>query len=146
MTSGPAAQRLELDNGVGAAESQPENWKFGAIYYAKNDKRFVVPRTSGIGWTVKFRKAAYLGTVGWIALLDCLHDGNLNSHNTLATCGDVLFDGRETEGQGIQVKAVAPLESPLQHPQSERQPGPVCSKQQPCRGYTTCIDHVRRRE
>ncbi len=54
-------------------ESQSENWKFGAIYYAKNDKRFVVPRTSGIGWTVNFARPLIwvlsVGLLSWIVYM-----------------------------------------------------------------------------
>ncbi len=32
----------------------PANWKWGILYYNKNDKRIFPPKRSKLGWTINF--------------------------------------------------------------------------------------------
>jgi uncharacterized membrane protein len=48
--------------------SNPENRKWGIIYYNKNDSRFIVPRQiESLGWTINF--AHTKATIGFILIL-----------------------------------------------------------------------------
>jgi len=48
MTPKPTKEELE------AMYREPANWRYNIFYYNKNDKRLLVPKKFGYGWTFNF--------------------------------------------------------------------------------------------
>ena len=47
-----------------ALRKSPQNWKWGSIYYCKEDPRVIVPkRQKWMGWTIKFARPAAFPTL-----------------------------------------------------------------------------------
>ncbi len=51
-------------------QSDPSNWKFGLIYFNKNDKRVIVPKKMRIlGWTLNFANPYFVFPLLIIAII-----------------------------------------------------------------------------
>jgi uncharacterized membrane protein len=47
-------------------ESDPKFWKWGIVYFNLKDSRIIIPKRTGIGWTLNF---AHPTSLLWLAAL-----------------------------------------------------------------------------